>query len=775
MTGTRSRPLEWPLSALAACIALALGAMEDHRVAQAGTAAQQAGGEALRSGPALPSIVSERKRSRIPSAPRTVRTVTNCDDNGAGSLREAVLAADDNDVIDMTALTCSVISLTTGAIHITVNDLSIRGPGNYAVRVRPATGYAGRVFVHEGDGVIEFDGMGVASGYVAYNEPNRGGCIRSNGSIRFENSTALGCHIVSTNNYDAAGGALSAAGYVYLIASNVFSSTANSEYGRALGGGINAGHDVYVIDSSFLGNWAYTFLGIASGGSVYAVGNVVMDRTSIQTSYANSSITQTGYGGGIFAGGFAQGAPGTSITSSTIFNSRANEGGAVEVRNGGGSNNAQFEIINSTITGNYQGGGVVTTTPILVANSTIARNATNYTGMAAGLNAYSTTVTIQSTILANNTSKGVGDDFNAPDCTVTGGNNLIMFSQTPPPGGTIYSDPMLGMLRDNGGPTLTLALYDQSPAVDRGNNSLGLMYDQRGQGFGRTSGLLPDIGAFEFQHAPALAKAFAPNAIVAGEISVLTITLTNMNDSDAILRLDLTDVFPASIEVADDGTPETTCPGGFLAAIPGENFVTLYSGAHIPAIGSCTVAVAVTTDAAGDYTNTIPPGALQTNQGNNEDAASAALSVIALVPPTIAKAFTPATIQIGSPSVLTITLSNPNASAATLTASLTDTLPTSVVIASPPNATTTCPGGVVQASSGGGDVTLQAAATIPANGTCTLSAAVTSNTSGSYMNTIPVGALQTDAGENVDATSATLTVISGPPADEIFVNGFDDA
>jgi len=297
------------------------------------------------------------------------------------------------------------------------------------------------------------------------------------------------------------------------------------------------------------------------------------------------------------------------------------------------------------------------------------------------------------------------------------------------------------------------------------------MYDQRGQGFGRTSGALPDIGAFEFQQAPTLAKAFSPNTIVAGEISVLTITLTNINDSDAILRLDLADVFPDPIVVADNGTPGTTCPNGFLGAIPGENFITLYSGAHIPATGSCTIAVPVTADTAGDYTNTIPPDALQTDQGNNEGAASAALSVLALIPPTIAKAFTPATIQVGNASVLTITLSNANESDATLTASLTDILPKSVVIASPANASTTCPGGVVDASSGGGNVTLEATAMIPASGTCAVSAAITADSSGAYINTIPAGALQTDAGDNADATSATLTVNS----DLIFVDGFDGA
>jgi hypothetical protein len=36
-----------------------------------------------------------------------------------------------------------------------------------------------------------------------------------------------------------------------------------------------------------------------------------------------------------------------------------------------------------------------------------------------------------------------------------------------------------------------------SPAIDAGNNTDGLAYDQRGAGFPRTSGSSADIGAFE--------------------------------------------------------------------------------------------------------------------------------------------------------------------------------------------------------------------------------------------------------------------------------------
>ena len=57
------------------------------------------------------------------------------------------------------------------------------------------------------------------------------------------------------------------------------------------------------------------------------------------------------------------------------------------------------------------------------------------------------------------------------------------------------TDPKLGPLADNGGPTLTMALLPSSPAIDAGDTSLAPTTDQRG--FPRPSGAAADIGAFE--------------------------------------------------------------------------------------------------------------------------------------------------------------------------------------------------------------------------------------------------------------------------------------
>ena len=121
-------------------------------------------------------------------------------------------------------------------------------------------------------------------------------------------------------------------------------------------------------------------------------------------------------------------------------------------------------------------------------------------------------------------------------------------------------------------------------------------------------------------------------------------------------------------------------------------------------------------------------------------------------PPTVAKAFSPDTVVANTDSTATIALTNPNATVATLTANLVDTLPTGLAASA---VSTTCGG---TASLTAGTLTLASGATIPANSSCTLSGTVRASTAGSYVNTIPAGALVTDAGSNSSAASATLAV-----------------
>ena len=137
---------------------------------------------------------------------------------------------------------------------------------------------------------------------------------------------------------------------------------------------------------------------------------------------------------------------------------------------------------------------------------------------------------------------------------------------------------------------------------------------------------------------------------------------------------------------------------------------------------------------------------------------SITLSVAYTLPPTVTKSFAPTTILAGNSSTLTITLTNPNATAITA-AAMTDAYPANLVNASTPAGSTTCTGGTVTATAGGGSVALSGA-TIPASGSCTVTVSVTSSTAGSYNNNVPVGAVTfPNGGFNGSASNtATLTV-----------------
>ncbi|MEO7134691.1 MAG: choice-of-anchor Q domain-containing protein, partial [Vicinamibacterales bacterium] len=62
----------------------------------------------------------------------------------------------------------------------------------------------------------------------------------------------------------------------------------------------------------------------------------------------------------------------------------------------------------------------------------------------------------------------------------------------------ITTEPQLGSLADNGGPTQTHSLLSGSPAIDGGDNTLAPLLDQRG--FGRNG--ISDKGAYEFNGIP---------------------------------------------------------------------------------------------------------------------------------------------------------------------------------------------------------------------------------------------------------------------------------
>ena len=259
---------------------------------------------------------------------------------------------------------------------------------------------------------------------------------------------------------------------------------------------------------------------------------------------------------------------------------------------------------------------------------------------------------------------------------------------------------------------------------------------------------------------PSLNKNFSPNSIWVGQISKLTINISNTDLNYALTDLSLTDNLPTGVVLANPVSAVLTDCGGSatLTAVNGTDIISL-SDASIDAQQTCSIEVDVTSSTQGVYTNTIPAGEITTRQGvTNSSDASAQLSVRAV---DISKAFSPATFQAGETSTLTITLQNPTGTDYT-GASLTDTLPSGLLVSGTP-ATPQC-GGTISSSS---DSVTLTGGTVPAGdtvtpGSCTITLDVTTLPAAStetFTNTIPANALTTDQSiTNVLEASADVTV-----------------
>ena len=395
--------------------------------------------------------------------------VTNCDDSGPGSLREAYFNAVDQETIDLSELSCSTISLTTGALtdSPSATNVALLGPGKYDLTIDG--GNSNRVVVHNGSGYVQLLGLSVTGG--SYNGPYGGGCIYSYGGVAVAYANISACSLSSSGTDHAFGGAIYAKGGVLLQDAHITASSAHAASSDSAGGAIWAGGSTNVITSTISGN------SVAGDGSHYARGGGLFALTDVAVFYSTFADNTADSGGGIFLVG--------ATTEPMV-------------------------VGNSTISGNHArgaGGGLYSKyQPLALSSSTITANTAVFDF---GAGAYLASDTdIESTIIAGNSSQ---DGLEASDLggnaqiAITGANNLIIASTLPVPPDTIAADPMLGPLQDNGGFSQTHALLSGSPAIDHGNDTLGADFDQRGHddstsrfGYEREVGASADIGAFEF-------------------------------------------------------------------------------------------------------------------------------------------------------------------------------------------------------------------------------------------------------------------------------------
>jgi uncharacterized repeat protein (TIGR01451 family) len=271
-------------------------------------------------------------------------------------------------------------------------------------------------------------------------------------------------------------------------------------------------------------------------------------------------------------------------------------------------------------------------------------------------------------------------------------------------------------------------------------------------------------GTIRVQRGAQVGKAFVPAAIASEATTTLVITLRNFNLS-TLSGVTFTDSMPANLTVT--GTGSNSC-GGSLTSSP--TAVDL-AGATIPAapsanvsgFGSCSFTAVVTAVAGTSqvtYVNSVPAGTLG---GVTHAAASGNLVVNPPSSMVLTKAFAPATVPQSGSTILTITLQNTGTVAASNVA-LTDSLAplTSVTIAASPAPVNNC-GGTLTATPGSQLITLVGGA-VSGPGSCQiqvpLSVAANAAAAG-RTNSIPPGNLVTSVGNNVNTTSAVLTVSAG--------------
>ncbi|MEH2115632.1 Calx-beta domain-containing protein [Nostoc sp.] len=380
----------------------------------------------------------------------TIYIVTNTNDSGAGSLRQAIINANNDPgietiIFDPTGIfgdaTPDTITLTSGELNVT-QAVIIQGTG--ANKLTISGNNTSRVF--NASASLSIDGLNITGGNAA-----NGGGIYSTSSITLSNSS------ISGNTASTSGGGIYSSSSVTLSNSIISSNTANSN-----GGGIYSSNAT-ISNSTFSSNTANN-----NGGGIYS-SNATISNSTFSSNTANSN------GGGIFSSSIL------TISNSTISSNTAKTyGGGID------TNNAT--VSNSTIFGNT------------------ADSDNNGQGDGGGIYRAGGTVSISNSIIAGNIDPGnqgadiYGSNFNGNAYNLIG--KIAGKSSGTLGTGTdiINPNPGLKPLGDYGGSTQTHALTFSSPARNAGDPAYsgGLTTDQRGIDFNRIESGRIDIGAFEY-------------------------------------------------------------------------------------------------------------------------------------------------------------------------------------------------------------------------------------------------------------------------------------
>ena len=306
----------------------------------------------------------------------------------------------------------------------------------------------------------------------------------------------------------------------------------------------NATSRVFHIGTNFSAN--ISSLTITNGAGL-AGGGLYVDQAFLTLSNCIVSGNLATNGGGIYING-RQSASLAILANSTLSGNFARSAAGAIFNDGSSMGVAQLEMRNCTVSSNSASGGVggiYNFAPngdaeALILDTTFSGNSGNGAGGILNFAAmFPATVQMGNTILKagvsgpNLANGGVAAfiSYGYNLCSDNGSGLLTNATDQ------LNTDPLLGPLRDNGGPTPTMAPSPNSPAIDKGNSS-GLTTDQRGAPrpfdfpsiANASGGDGSDIGAFELGSPLLSITSIPPNVIVSwpsfyGDFSLESVTM----------------------------------------------------------------------------------------------------------------------------------------------------------------------------------------------------------------------------------------------------------
>ena len=368
----------------------------------------------------------------------------------------------DNVVIDVSSRSGSAITasgdFSLEGIRVTGGSSNDNGGGVFATVVGVDITLSNVVFDNNAallDGGAIYISNGTLTGTnVIFNNNNAGG---NGGAILSGNTATIINSSFTLNHAGGDGGAIAAFGPLTVV-NNVFHNNDADN-----GGAIYNGLSVAIAESAFSLNRANGGDVLSGqGGAVYNNGSLILSNSSIESSLANT-------GGGLY-----NGPNGLATISGTTFNdNNASGSGTVGGAIGGAGT---IEITNSTLSGNTAigGGGNGGGIGLIAGNATL-----NYTTLvfnsASGLGG--PFFAEQGALISLSNSLFSDNSGGATNCStlLSLGYNLFQNAPCTTAISDIVSEPLIGVLAFNGGPTQTHYLDLTSPARDAADPGLSVI------------------------------------------------------------------------------------------------------------------------------------------------------------------------------------------------------------------------------------------------------------------------------------------------------------